>query len=257
MAGTLFRAARTMALAFGLAACGDEDVPRADETLDATVDVESPVATIEPVDAASCDPLAFEQTLEASPANVAAALQQRCFNTGEGRRVLVIDALCAHDAMCGFSHADDCRDEYESRWQERLRPRGLTVPCMDAMLDSMSCTAQVSCGDTKTCKAASVRAETECDPNIPRGPRCPPLPNDRELTKGPIPDDAINDAGMRDETRIPDFVPVWDQSGEAVAGYVRYCAIGAGGAIPVYDDDLETIVGYMIPGRGFVPGALP
>jgi hypothetical protein len=60
---------------------------------------------------------------------------------------------------------------------------------------------------------------------------CPPLPDDRELTKAPIPEDAINDAGMYDETRIPNFIPALDRSGE-IAGYVRYCAIRAGGAVP-------------------------
>jgi len=42
-----------------------------------------------------------------------------------------------------------------------------------------------------------------------------------------------------------------------IAGYLRYCAIRAGGAILVYGDDLETVVGHMLPGRGFVAGALP
>jgi hypothetical protein len=86
---------------------------------------------------------------------------------------------------------------------------------------------------------------------------CPPLPDDRERTKGPLPEDAANDAGMLvDETRIPDFIPALDRSGE-IAGYVRYCAIRAGGAVPVYADDLTTRVGHMIPNRGFVPGDPP
>jgi hypothetical protein len=86
-------------------------------------------------------------------------------------------------------------------------------------------------------------------------PSCPPLPEDR-ATKGPIPEGAIDDAGRLDESRVPDFIPALDQQGE-IAGYVRYCGIRAGGAVPVYADDLRTPVGYMIPGRGFVPGPLP
>lgn len=251
----MLRTGGRLAFALCLAACSDAG-PRALDGLDAAVETQSSPA-VEPFDAASCDPLRFESTLDASAANVAAALDQNCFHSGAGRRELVIEALCAHEASCGLDRKGDCRVEYETEWRERQRPHGLSVPCADALLDSMSCLAQARCEAPQECEIASQRAETECDPNTPRGPACPPLPEDRELTKGPIPDDAINDAGMLDETRVPDFVPVWDQSGEKIAGYVRHCAIRTGGAIPVYAEDLKTVVGHMLPNRGFVPGPLP
>jgi hypothetical protein len=251
------RRAFTVTLALGLAACS-ADHARDHEVLDATVAARASPSDIDVFDASNCDPSVFEQTLDPTPVNIASALDQHCFNTGAGRRALVIGALCKHDMACAVSHTKDCRAEYEARWQERLRPRGLSVPCMDALLDSMSCLAQASCDDAHACDAASERAEVACDPNTPilGAPICPPLPEDRELTKGPIPPDAINDAGMLDERRVPDFIPALDQRGE-IAGYVRHCAIMAGGAVPVYGDDLKTVVGHMIPGRGFVPGALP
>ena len=242
------RHASCVALALSLAACGDQ-TPNVDSGVDAA-------SAHDAFDAASCDPLAFQQPLEASAANITAALDPHCFNTGDARHVLVIDALCTHDMTCAVTHAKDCRDEYEAGWQERLHPHGLSVPCMDALLDAMSCRAQASCGDTHACDEATVHADQECDPNTPRGPMCPPLPEGRELTKGPIPDDAINDAGMLDESRIPDFIPALNRDGE-IAGYVRHCAIAAGGAVPVYADDLTTVVGHMIPNRGFVPGDVP
>jgi len=215
-------------------------------------------STVDTFDTASCDPSVFEQTLDPTPDNIARALDPHCFNTGAGRRALVIDALCARDMACAVDHAKGCSAEYEASWQEGLLSGGRSVPCMDAVLDSMSCLAQASCNDAHACDAASEHAEVACDPNAPTlgAPTCPLLPEDRELTKGPIPPDAINDAGMLDETRAPDFIPALDQRGQ-IAGYVRLCAISAGGAVPVYGDDLETVVGHMVPGRGFVPGALP
>jgi hypothetical protein len=204
----------------------------------------------------SCDPLGLAEELEASPENLARALQQDCFHSGDGRRKLVIQELCRHDRIC-IEAGDDCAAEYEARWQQRLRPRGLSVPCADALLDAMSCLAQAQC-DARPCAAWEERAETTCDPNtpLPGSPMCPPLPTDRELTKGPIPNEAISDAGRLDESRVPDFIPALDRQGE-IAGYVRYCAIGTGGAIPVYADDLQTLVGHMIPGEGFLAGPLP
>jgi len=243
-----------------LVGCGHEvtsDPPRVQE-LDA-----SPPSVVEPgerLDAAapSCDPLGLETELEVSPENIALALEQDCFHSGEGRRKLVIEALCQRDLRCGKKGAADCRAEYEADWQKRLRPRGFSVPCADALLDAMSCLAQARCDDARACDDADGRAETTCDPNVPLpgAPVCPPLPEGRAPTKGPIPADATDDAGRIDESRVPDFIPAFNRQGE-IAGYVRYCAISTGGAVPVYADDLTTLVGYMVPGTGFVPCPLP
>lgn len=244
-----------MAVALGLTACGDEQRTR---SADAATDASSAGYFADDYDAASCDPLAFEKALDASAANIAAALEQQCFHSGAARRALVIEALCAHETVCGLEHTKDCRSAYETCWQDGVQSgNGLGVPCMDALLDAMSCLAQASCNDARACASANARADAVCDPNTPHGPMCPPLPDDREWTKGPLSDEAINDAGMYDETRIPDFIPVWDRSGENIAGYVRFCARMGGGAVPVYADDLTTVVGHMVPGQGFVAGDLP
>jgi hypothetical protein len=250
----------TVVLAAGLTACHHRDPGPLDER-DAGIDADAAPSvfdTADIFDAAICDPLGLDQALESTPDNIARALDPKCFHSGAGRRALVIEALCRHDNACSIRHAKDCRSEYEAEWQDRLHPNGLSVPCADALLDAMSCRAQASCDGARSCISATERADMKCDPNRPveGALMCPPLPVDRELTKGPLPDEAINDAGMVDETRVPDFIPALNQQGE-LAGYVRYCALRAGGAIEVYADDLRTVVGHMIPGKGFVPGALP
>jgi hypothetical protein len=250
---------RMIAVALGLAACGDGDRPA---SADAAADASSSrydAAWADDYDAASCDPLAFEGEVDASAANIAAALDPHCFHSGAARRELVIEALCNHERECKVTHTEDCRVEYETCWQEVMsRENGLPVPCMDALCDAMGCLAQASCGDARACDSAKARADAVCDPNTPDGPMCPPLPDDRQPTKGPLPEDAANDAGMlADETRIPDFIPALDRRSGEIAGYVRLCAIRAGGAVPVYADDLTTLVGHMIPNRGFVPGDVP
>ena len=54
-------------------------------------------------------------------------------------------------------------------------------------------------------------------------------------------------------TLEPDFVPVWGRA-ENIAGYVRQADLdGQQTVIPVYGADLTTIVGHMVPDKGFVP----
>ena len=250
--------ARMIGVVLCLTACVDDERPASNAAIDADSAPLVKDSSADDYDAASCDPLAFEKELDASAANITAALDPRCFHSGVARRALVLEALCAHDMECASGEPQDCRMEYEACWQEGVvRQNGLSVPCMDALLDALSCMAQASCGDARACASANERADAACNPNTPRGTECPPLPDDREWTRGPIPEDAITDAGMYDETRIPDFIPVWDRSGENIAGYVRFCARLGGGAEPVYADDLTTVVGHMIPGEGFVSGPLP
>lgn len=82
-------------------------------------------------------------------------------------------------------------------------------------------------------------------------------------TKGPIPDEAWKPgAAELDMSLVPDFVPALGRDGD-VAGYVRKEeALGDPPAravgrptrpdIPVYADDLSTLVGHMVAGKGFV-----
>jgi hypothetical protein len=82
-------------------------------------------------------------------------------------------------------------------------------------------------------------------------------------TKGPIPDAAFRPGQPLDLSLVPDFVPALDRNGK-MAGYVRKealaepaSAIDAGRQsspqVPVFGNDLATIVGYMVPDKGFVP----
>ncbi len=86
----------------------------------------------------------------------------------------------------------------------------------------------------------------------------------RTLTKGSIPDAAFQAGAGLDARLVPDFVSASDQSGNIVgyvpkayltgqAGLVLSQGRPASPNIPVYAADLKTLVGYMVPGKGFVP----
>jgi hypothetical protein len=71
-------------------------------------------------------------------------------------------------------------------------------------------------------------------------------------SKGTMPPPGPN--GEIDPSAVPDFVAVAGSKG--VAGYVAKEAMLGGASEqswPVYADDLRTIVGHLVPGRGFVP----
>ena len=84
------------------------------------------------------------------------------------------------------------------------------------------------------------------------------------LTKGPVPPAAFVANGI-DAALVPDFVPVWGRDGTTVAGYIPKAYLLAStmptvtssrpvaDILPVYADDLTTLVGHMYPDRGFVP----
>jgi hypothetical protein len=89
----------------------------------------------------------------------------------------------------------------------------------------------------------------------------------RQPTKGPIPDNATPaDGGNLNEALVPDFVPMWGPDGVTIAGYIpkRYLidTVSSGPGtpsdppqgepIPVYGEDLVTLVGHSVPGVGFV-----
>ena len=89
----------------------------------------------------------------------------------------------------------------------------------------------------------------------------------REPTKGPIPEAATTRDGGTNEALVPDFVSVWAADGATIAGYVTKRdllegpSMTPGGTpsnppqalpIPVYGDDLVTLVGHSVPGIGFV-----
>lgn len=95
----------------------------------------------------------------------------------------------------------------------------------------------------------------------------------RKPTKGPIPDNASPpQGGPTYGALVPDFIPALARDGTTIAGYVpkRYL-IGPFDdlpgtpssppqqpPVPVFADDLATLVGHMVPGVGFVPlGASP
>jgi hypothetical protein len=82
-------------------------------------------------------------------------------------------------------------------------------------------------------------------------------------SKGPIPDAAFVPGQPIDKDQVPDFIPALDQAGIEV-GYVdknlaipEGAQIGQDRDIPVYASDLKTVVGRMVPGKGFVPVGKP
>lgn len=94
-----------------------------------------------------------------------------------------------------------------------------------------------------------------------------------EATKGRIPEAAFKAGGALDLSLVPDFVPALDRNGD-VAGWIskdelqRPPTKDPSGHIlpespsPVFADDLKTVVGYMVPDKGFVkvgidPAAVP
>src|SRR5690349_20364499 len=114
----------TVVLAGSLTGCRHRDAGNPDHR-DAGLDAEaSPSAldTADMFDAATCDPLGLDQSLEPTEDNIARALDPKCFHSGAGRRALVIEALCTHDKACAIRHSKDCRWQYEEQWQERLHP---------------------------------------------------------------------------------------------------------------------------------------
>jgi hypothetical protein len=80
---------------------------------------------------------------------------------------------------------------------------------------------------------------------------CAPL-----ASKGTMPPPGPN--GQVDPSAAPDFIAVAGRDG-GVAGYVlreMLLPAPADGAIPVYGEDLRTVVGQMIPDKGFVPAGV-
>lgn len=91
----------------------------------------------------------------------------------------------------------------------------------------------------------------------------------RQPTKGPIPEEASPpQGGDINFALVPDFVSVWGgPTGETIVGYapkglLLNPAPVVGGSpgnpppevpVPVYGEDLTTLVGNMVPGHGFVP----
>lgn len=82
-------------------------------------------------------------------------------------------------------------------------------------------------------------------------------------SKGPIPESAWGANGQLDMSKVPDFIPALDQAG-ALVGYIdKKLAMPPDGnrpppaAIPVYASDLKSVVGRMVPGKGFVAAGKP
>jgi hypothetical protein len=74
-------------------------------------------------------------------------------------------------------------------------------------------------------------------------------------TKGTMPPQGPN--GAVDASSAPDFVSVAGRDA-SIAGYARkQDVLGPGAApFPVFDDDLVTVVGQMVPGKGFIPAGV-
>ena len=79
---------------------------------------------------------------------------------------------------------------------------------------------------------------------------CSPL-----ASKGTLPPPGPN--GAVDPSAAPDFLAVAGRDRD-IAGYARKEDVlgGADAPFPVYGDDLRTVVGQMVPGKGFVPAGV-
>ena len=77
----------------------------------------------------------------------------------------------------------------------------------------------------------------------------------RAPTKGRIPPNASAADGSSYIALWPDFVGAYGTDGETIAGYIAKADLLAprDGPLPVYGEDLTTLVGYQVPERGFVP----
>ncbi|MEA2673036.1 MAG: hypothetical protein QOI92_228 [Chloroflexota bacterium] len=78
---------------------------------------------------------------------------------------------------------------------------------------------------------------------------CNTLP--RSGTKGTMP--PPGEGGQVDPSAMPDFIAVAGNVGQV--GWVEKAAVSdpSDQTWPVYADDLRTVVGHLVPGRGFVP----
>jgi len=91
----------------------------------------------------------------------------------------------------------------------------------------------------------------------------------RAPTKGRVPTNGSGTDGAIYQALWPDFIATYGQDGMTIAGYVpkSYLLHGAetvpgtpenppqDAPYPVYGEDLTTLVGYLVPGEGFVPMA--
>ena len=79
-----------------------------------------------------------------------------------------------------------------------------------------------------------------------------------------IPDDAFNSDGSLDSAKVPDYIPALDQQGNVVGYVSKQDAVPSqpvgsprtgerNKPVPVLDNSLSNVVGYMYPGRGYVP----
>lgn len=84
---------------------------------------------------------------------------------------------------------------------------------------------------------ATVAVLAACSPLASKGTMPPPGPN-----------------GEVDDSSAPDFIAVAGRE-DGIAGYARRQDVfsTADHAFPVYGDDLRTVVGQMVPGKGFIP----
>ena len=87
------------------------------------------------------------------------------------------------------------------------------------------------------------------------------------VSRGPIPPEAFRAQGL-DLRLVPDYVQVVDREGHVVGYVPKNAALGTASTtvgpdgrpqavpVPVVGDDLKTVVGHMIPDKGFVPDGI-
>lgn len=104
-------------------------------------------------------------------------------------------------------------------------------------MDDERHTDAVRPGALRVAFVLATAAAAACSPSASKGTMPPPGPG-----------------GIVDASAAPDFIAVAGR-GSGIAGYARReDVLGIGGEpFPVYGDDLRTVVGQMVPGKGFIP----
>ena len=131
----------------------------------------------------------------------------------------------------------------------------------DAPTFPLSHTAGAS-GFVRTSGAlAVVRVQAVTAPFCPAAATCNLILSISEVvwrapTKGPVPTNGSGSSGETYDALWPDFISTYGRDGVSIAGYIpkEYLLPGSHDEpMPVYGEDLKTLVGYQVAGEGFVP----
>ncbi len=199
------------------------------------------------------------------------AITDRLRAGGEGRLFLAGGRLVLRIAPCSFpspatgSDVNPCPEEW---WLEEASGSGPSFPVITI---AGGATFVHTSGALTVFRVAPAGEVTRCGV-ICKDTLLIEASVWRQPTKGRMPPDAVPAAGGAPNLAlVPDFVGAYGQDGVTIAGYVPKALLfpPAGTVpgtpdnppqdkpLPVYGDDLTTLVGHMVSGMGFVPLSAP